>query len=69
MSEETKITPQDIESKFRDIQDQVETVKDDSKKKLAVGGTMLTVLILLVIYTMGRKAGKKKSSVLEIRRL
>ena len=69
MTEQTKITPSDLENKFRDIQVQVDTVAQDSKKKAAVGGTVFAVILLLIIYVMGRNAGKKQSTVLEIRRL
>ncbi len=69
MTEETKITPADLENKFRDIQGQVDTVAQDSKKKAAVAGSAVAVILLLIIYVMGRNAGKKKSTVLEIRRL
>ncbi len=69
MTETAGITPADIEAKFRDIQGQMDVVAEDSKKKLAVAGTALTVIILLIVYVMGRNAGKKTSSVLEIRRL
>ncbi len=64
-----KISPDDIEAKFRDIQGQVDGVAEDSKKKVAIGGAVGAVLILLLIYILGQKAGKKKSTVLEIRRL
>ncbi len=69
MTETSKITPADIESKFRDIQGQVDTVAEDSKKKVAIAGSVFAVILLLIIYTMGKSAGKKKSTVLEIRRL
>jgi hypothetical protein len=69
MTDQEKITPADLENKFRDIQGQVDTVAQDSKKKAAVAGTVLAVLLLVIIYTMGRSAGKKQSTVLEIRRL
>lgn len=69
MTETTKITPADLENKFRDIQGQVDNVAQDSKKKAAAAGTVFAVLLLLIIYVMGRNAGKKESTVLEIRRL
>lgn len=68
MTETTGITPAEIESKFRNIQDQVGEVTEGPKKKAMAGG-VVAVLILLVIYILGRKAGKKKSTVLEIRRM
>ncbi len=69
MTETTKINPADIEAKFRDIQGQVDNVTGDGKKKAAIGGSVLAVILLLIIYTLGRSAGKKKSSVIEIRRI
>ena len=69
MTETAGITPADIEAKFRDIQDQMDVVAEDSKKKLAVAGVAVSVVLLLIVYVLGRKAGKRTSSVLEIRRL
>ena len=69
MTETAGITPADIEAKFRDIQGQMDVVAEDSKKKVAIAASVLAVIILLVVYVLGRKAGKRTSSVLEIRRL
>lgn len=69
MSDSTKITPADIEAKLRNVQGQVDSVKEDSKKKMTLIGGGLAALLVLVIYLVGRNAGKKKSTVLEIRRL
>ena len=69
MTESTKISPADIEAKFREMQGQVDSVAGDSKKKAAVGGTALAVLLLVIIYLMGQRSGKRKSTVVEIRRL
>jgi len=63
------ITPAQIEAKFREVQGQVDVVAGDSKKKAAVAGAVLTVILLVVIFLMGKRSGKKKSTVLEIRRL
>lgn len=69
MTETAGITPADIEAKFRDIQGQVDIVAEDGKKKMAVGGALVALLILALVYVLGRRAGKRKSSVVEIRRL
>ncbi len=69
MSDSTKITPADIEAKLRNVQGQVDSVKEDSKKKMTLIGGGLAALLVLAIYLVGRNAGKKKSTVLEIRRL
>lgn len=69
MTDTTKITPADIETKFREIQGQVDTVAEDGKKKAAIAATIGAIILLTIIYMMGMKTGKKKSTVLEIRRL
>ncbi|MDH3681284.1 MAG: hypothetical protein OEV40_15195 [Acidimicrobiia bacterium] len=69
MTEAAGITPADIEAKFRDIQGQIDVVAGDSKKRLAVAGAAGAVLLMLIVYVLGRRAGKKKSTVVEIRRL
>jgi hypothetical protein len=69
MTETTKISPADIEAKLRDVQGQVDTVKNDSKKKALIGGAASGVILLLIIFLLGQRAGKRKSTVLEIRRL
>jgi len=69
MTETSKITPADLESKFRDIQGQVDSVATGGKTKAMIGGSVIAVLLIVLIYAMGRHAGKKRSTVLEIRRL
>ncbi len=69
MTDSTKISPADIEAKFRDIADQVDTVASDSKKKAAIAGTAFAIVLMLVIYIMGKRNGKRQSTVVEIRRL
>lgn len=69
MTEATDITPADIEAKFRDIQGQVDLVAENSKKRLVVAGSVVAVVLLVVIYLLGQRTGKRKSTVLEIRRL
>lgn len=69
MTDSTKISPADIEAKFRDMADQVDTVAQDSKKKAAVAGSAFAVVLLLLIYVLGKRNGKRQSTVVEIRRL
>ncbi len=69
MTETTGITPADIEAKFRDIQGQVDVVAEDSKKRLALAGGAVSIILFLIIYVIGRRAGKRSSSVVEIRRI
>jgi len=69
MTEATPVTPADIEASMRKLQGQIGVVAEDSKKKAAIVGVILTVLIMLAIYILGRRAGVRKSTVVQIRRL
>ncbi|MEZ5229675.1 MAG: hypothetical protein R2710_24325 [Acidimicrobiales bacterium] len=42
---------------------------NDSKKKAAVAGTVFAVLLMLLIYILGKRNGRRQSTVVEIRRL
>jgi hypothetical protein len=63
-----KITRQDLESKFQVLQDEIQGVADQQKSKFAIGVSIASGVIILCAYAMGRKSGRKRRSVLEIRR-
>lgn len=63
-----KITRQDLESKFQVLQDDIQGVADQQKSKFAIGVAIASGIVILCAYAMGRKAGRKRRSVLEIRR-
>lgn len=65
----SQITPEDIESSFRDVADQIETVAESKKQTAAIGISIAGVIVLVVAFLLGRRSGKKKSSVVEIRRM
>jgi hypothetical protein len=66
---ETKITRGDIEAKIRQIQGDVETGvesgRDIGKVAAVVGG----VLLIGVVYILGRRHGRKKRTIVEIKRV
>jgi hypothetical protein len=64
-----RITRRDLEDKFREIQDDVQgkvASKKDTVRAIAIGGG---IVLLLVFYVLGRRSGKKKTTVVEIRRV
>jgi hypothetical protein len=68
-TEQAPISKDDIEQKFRQIKTEVDSVTDSAKSKavpaVAIGG----ILFLLLMYLLGRRVGKKRSAVVEIRRI
>lgn len=63
------VTKADIEAKLREIKGDVDEAADDAKPVLeivAIGGV---ILLILLAYLLGRRKGKKKTTVVEIRRV
>ena len=65
----TKISPEDLENKLRAFQGDVQG-KMESKKNTALaigaGGVML---LLIIFFLLGKRSGKKKTTLVEIRRI
>ncbi|MEX2626286.1 MAG: hypothetical protein WD225_05345 [Ilumatobacteraceae bacterium] len=66
---ETTITRDDLESKFQGLQDQLQGKVDEKKRTLAGTAAGVGVVFLLIMFLLGRRSGKKKRTVVEIRRL
>lgn len=63
------ITRDDLERGFRNLQQGVRKQVDDRRSTLVavVGGVGL--LVVVVIFSLGRRSGKKKATFVEIRRV
>jgi hypothetical protein len=63
------VTRDDIERKLREIQSGVEARVVDKKKVIlgSIGGAAFVVLV--IAYLLGRRAGRNKTTLVEIRRL
>jgi hypothetical protein len=66
---EPRITRDDLESKFRavqtDIQGKVEDRANTLKSAAVIGG----IVLVIIFYLLGRRAGKSTSTFVEIRRV
>jgi hypothetical protein len=68
MSGGPKITKEDLEARFRALAGDVEQKKGDAQDKLqfvAIGGG---VLLLLLMFMLGNRRGKRKTTIVEVRR-
>ena len=68
-STESKITRDDLERKLRAFQGDVKGKVDDQKSNLMAAGAGLGTLLLIVFFLLGRRSGKKKTTLVEIRRV
>jgi len=69
MTAAKKITPDDLDAAFRRVQGDVEDTVQAQKKRVITGIVVSAALILLVAYVLGRRSGKKKTTIVEIRRV
>ena len=64
-----KITPEDIESKFREFSGEVEETGDAARNTVFMVAAGVGLVVLAGVFLAGRNRGKKKSTVVEIRRI
>ena len=63
------ITRGDLERKFQEIQDDVQGKVDDKKSTLRTAAIAGGFVVLFLIYVLGRRSGRKKTTLVEIRRV
>ena len=70
MSEKDKgrISRDDIEDKLRALQGDVQKKVDDRKGGLLAIAGAVGVVVVIVVFVLGRRSGRRRSAVVEIRR-
>ncbi|MBA3288610.1 MAG: hypothetical protein H0U21_11385 [Acidimicrobiia bacterium] len=63
------ITRDDLERRFRAVQDGVKGRVEDKRSTLLTVAAAGGLVLVLVVFLLGRKSGKKKTTLVEIRRL
>ena len=64
-----KITRDDLENKFRELQGDVVETTDQAKSYVIAAAVVVVVGIAAVTFVLGRRRGRKRSTVVEIRRI
>jgi len=65
---ETRITPDDIRNKLESLQGEVQGSVDDKKPAIGLIVAGGGILLLAIVFLLGKRAGKKRSAIVEIRR-
>jgi hypothetical protein len=68
-STSTKITREDLESKFRELQGDVEESATEAKNYAVAVAAVVVVGIAVVAFVLGRRKGRRKTTIVEIRRI
>ena len=64
-----RITRDDIESKLRELRGQAEDVGNASKGYALAAGVAVLTIVVGGAYLLGRRKGKKRATIVEIRRV
>ena len=63
-----KISKSDIEQRLRDLQGGVEQKITSQRQKIITAAIAAAVITVLLSFVLGKRAGRKKNTVVEIRR-
>jgi hypothetical protein len=69
MATPTRITRDDLEAKFRSIERDVETTTSAIKSYAVAIGAVVAVTVVAVAFALGRRRGRAKTTVIEIKRI
>ena len=69
MTSDGKITRDDLEAKLRELKDDVDETAESAKSYAAAAAVAVGLLIFAVAFAAGKKRGRRKSTVVEIRRI
>jgi hypothetical protein len=64
-----KITPQDLENKFKALQGEIQGRVDEKKTSIATVAGGAAVVMMVIFFLLGRRSGRRRSAVVEIRRV
>ena len=64
-----RVTPEQIEEKLRGLKADLEGRAQSAKETLVPVAVGVGLLLLLVAYLLGKRGGRKQSTVVEVRRL
>lgn len=66
--ENDKITPADIEAKFRALTSDVDDRAESAKSTAVAVGAVIAAAVVIGVFILGRSRGRKKTTVIEVRR-
>jgi hypothetical protein len=64
-----RITRDDIEAKFRELTGEVSDEVESTRSQVITVGLAVGVALVAVVFLIGRRAGRRRSAVVEVRRI
>jgi len=63
------VTRGDIEAKLREIRGEVDSTSDNVKQYAIVAGAVVAVAVVALAFTLGKRRGRRRRTVVEVRRV
>ena len=63
-----KITRDDIEAKLRELTSDVNEQADAARSKVVTGGIIVLIITVILVFLLGRRAGREGTTIVEVRR-
>jgi uncharacterized protein YoxC len=63
------ITRDDLQRKFQALQDDIQGKVESKRSTLVTVGGVVAVVALLTMFFLGKRAGRKRTTLVEIRRV
>ncbi len=64
-----RVTPDDLRSKFRELQTEVDATTESAKNTAVTVAAVLGTVVVLGVFLLGRRRGRKATTFVEIRRV
>ncbi len=64
-----KVSRDDLERSFRSLQDGMKGKVDDKRSTVVTVATVAGIVVVLLVFLLGRRSGKRKTTLVEIRRV
>jgi hypothetical protein len=64
-----KIDKSDLEAKLRELQGEVSETTESARSTLVTVGAVVAVGVIAIAFLIGRRKGRKRTTVVEVRRL
>ena len=69
VGEGAHVSRDDIESKLRELRGEVDTAGDNARQYAVIAGAVVAVTVVALAFAWGKRKGKKKTTVVEVRRV
>lgn len=63
------IEPRDLEAKMRELHGEVEETRQSAASTLITVGAVVVVGVVAVAFLLGRRGGRRRTTVVEVRRV